>query len=395
MNRIRMWLLDIWEVTTMEIRRVFSNKMTLLVFYVAPLLYPLIFAAIYSKEVVNDVPVAVIDEKPSTMTRRIIRKLDATPEIRVDYRCDNMREAEQLMRDHKIHAIYLIPRDFTQSVEHMETGHIELFCDMSTFLYYKSVATGASSVQVDELHTIEEERYAAAGITGETAEAMVKPVVYDDIKLFNPSGGFSSFFIQALLMVVIHQTLFFGIGILCGEANEDRKALHYIPKRLRNKSLHRVTFGRALCYMLLYIPVTGYVLWIVPHWFRLPQLGTVYDLVMFLLPFMLAVIFFAQTFGNFFVRQKTTIMLCCLCFSVVLFFLSGVVWPQSNMPRFWLAFSYIFPSTPGIQGFVHIASTGASLAEVRSEYMALWIQAAFYFVFSIYSLRYIRWHEKI
>lgn len=395
MNRFRLWLFDIWEVWTLEVRRVFDNKMTLLVFFVAPLLYPVIFGAIYSKEVVNDVPVAIIDEQPSELTRRIIRKLDATPEVRIDYRCDNLKEAEQLMRDHKIHAIYMIPRDYTQSIAHMESGHIELFCDMSTFLYYKSVAMGASNVQVDEMQTIERERYAAAGITGETAEALVRPTAYEDIKMYNPSVGFSSFLIQALLIIVIHQTLFFGIGILCGEANEDRKAMHYIPKHLRAKSLHRVTFGRALCYMLLYIPVTGYVLWIVPHWFRLPQLGTVYDLVMFLLPFMLAVIFFAQTFGNFFVRQKTTIMLCCLCFSVVLLFLSGIVWPRCNMPAFWLAFSYIFPSTPGIQGFVRIASTGASLAEVRGEYMALWIQAGFYFVMSIYSLRYIKWHEKI
>ena len=109
-----------------------------------------------------------------------------------------------------------------------------------------------------------------------------------------------------------------------------------------------------------------------------------------MLPFFLSVIFFSLTVGNFFVRQKITPMLCFVFFSVLLFFLTGMVWPQSNMPRFWLAFSYLFPSTPGVQGFVRISSMGANLAEVRSEYLALWIQAAAYFGTSTLSVKLIR-----
>ena len=56
-----------------------------------------------------------------------------------------------------------------------------------------------------------------------------------------------------------------------------------------------------------------------------------------------------------------------------------MVWPQESMPRFWYLFSYLFPSTPGVQGYVKIASMGARLSEVRHEYMVLWIQAAVYF----------------
>ena len=77
-------------------------------------------------------------------------------------------------------------------------------------------------------------------------------------------------------------------------------------------------------------------------------------------------------------------------FSVILFFLSGVVWPQSNMPRFWLAFSYIFPSTPGIEGYVRISSMGATLNTVRHEYLALWIQVGVYFLLACESLRFIK-----
>ena len=101
-----------------------------------------------------------------------------------------------------------------------------------------------------------------------------------------------------------------------------------------------------------------------------------------------------MSFGNLFVRQKMSGVLCCVFFSVILFFLSGMVWPQSNMPRFWYLFSHIFPSTPGIQGFVRLSTMGATLAEVRHEYLTLWVQVLVYFCTACASLRFIKKYRK-
>lgn len=50
------------------------------------------------------------------------------------------------------------------------------------------------------------------------------------------------------------------------------------------------------------------------------------------------------------------------------------------MPEFWKYVSYLFPSTFGMNGYVRITSMGASLNDIRTEYMALWIQAGVYFL---------------
>ena len=387
-------LQDIWDVFSAEVRRVFSSRLVMLVFFVATVIYPLVFCCIYLNEVVVGLPVAVVDQSQGRDSKRMIHKLDATPEVDVAYRPASLAEAQRLMRDHKVHAVYYFPPDYGTRLAAMQTARIGVFCDMSSFLFYKNALLGGSNVLIDELHTIQLERYAMAGTTGRQAQDMMQPIVYDDVKLYNPAGGFSSFFLPALLMLVVHQTLFIGIGVMCGEANENRKALRLIPPRLRNRSVYRVTAGRSLCYILIYIPVTLLDLWLIPHWFNLPQLGSVHDLLLFLLPFVLAVTAFGMTFGNLFVREKTSGILCCVFFSVILFFLSGIVWPRQAMPTFWLVFSYLFPSSPGIQGFVRLSSMGASLADVRGEYLALWIQAAVYFVTACLSLRFIKRYKK-
>lgn len=381
---------DIWDVFAAEVRRVFSDKTTVVIFFLATAVYPPLYYYIYHPEMLTEMPVAVVDLSQGTASKRFAHKLDATPEVDVAYRCASLADAEELLRRHEVKSIFLMPKDYDYRVAHNETATVTVVTDISSFIYYKNALMGGSNVLIDEMQTTQLEHQAAEGVTGEQAETTVQPVGYDDVKLYNPGGGYASYFIPALLMLVVHQTLFFGICVLCGDANENRKALRLIPPHLRGRSVYRVTAGRALCFMLIYFPITLFDLWLIPHWFGMPQLGRPTDVMMLVLPYVIAITCFAMTMGNLFARERLSMLLCCLFFSVILFFLSGVVWPQSNMPRFWLVFSYLFPSTPGIQGFVRISSMGATLAQVRGEYLALWVQVGVYFVTACLSLRFIK-----
>lgn len=386
MKKLRLNLYDIWTALSAEVRHVFSDSTVLLIFFIAPLLYPLIFCYMYKTENVENLPVAVVDEAVCSESKRFIHKLDATPEINVEYKCCNMHEAQELLKDNEIHAIFYFPKDFSQRLASMQTAHVGVFADMSSFYYYKAALLGSNAVLIDEMHTIELQRYAMAGLTGEDAKIQLQPISDEEITAFNPTGGYGSFFLPALFVLVVHQTLFLGICLLCGDARENKRSLKNIPARLRTRSIHRVAIGRALCYLLIYTPIIIMTMWFIPRWFQLPQLGNLYTILIFMLPFLLAVIFFGMTMGNLFVRQKLSPMLCFAFFSLVLFFLTGMVWPQCSIPKFWLWFSYLFPSTPGVQGFIKVSSMGASLADVRSEYLALWIQAAAYFATTVFSL---------
>ena len=386
-------LKDIYDVFSLELYRIFTDGGVMLIFFVGSLIYPLIFGAIYKHECIRNLPVAVVDDSQSASSQRFIHKLDATPEVNVDFHCNNLAEAEQLMRQRKVNGIVYLPNDYSEHLAKGETARLCLFCDMSSFLYYRSVFSGASSVMLDEMKNIELERYGMAGVTGEDAEIAITPVPYEDVKLFSPAGGFTSFLVPALLALVIHQTLFLGIGILSGTAREEGQTIAIVPERLRNRSVYRVVIGRSLAYMMIYIPLIAIDLVLLPRVFGLPHIGRLGDLCLFLLPFLLATISFSMTVGSF-VRQRDTGILVCIFFSVILLFLSGMVWPRSNMPLFWKYFSYLFPSTHGIQGFVRINSMGAHLKQIQFEYQMLWGQAGFYFLTTclLYRMKFFK-HE--
>ena len=114
---------------------------------------------------------------------------------------------------------------------------------------------------------------------------------------------------------------------------------------------------------------------------RRPEFGRIYYKILFEWLSMInaACIFFAMT-ASIAIRNRETCMLLFVFTSVPLLFLSGISWPGAAMPAFWKYFSYIFPSTFGINGYVRINSMGATLNEVSFEYQALWIQTGFYFI---------------
>jgi ABC-2 type transport system permease protein len=122
-----------------------------------------------------------------------------------------------------------------------------------------------------------------------------------------------------------------------------------------------------------------YLLWMVPRIFRLPQEGDGLAILLFILPYLLACIFFSMTM-TVFVRDRESPFILFVFTSVLFLFISGISWPASAIPWYGKGISYLIPSTSGIQGFVKLNTMGATLRDVSFEYLILWLQTFVYFI---------------
>ena len=158
----------------------------------------------------------------------------------------------------------------------------------------------------------------------------------------------------------------------------------------------RIVMGKAWCYFMIYLAVGAYVILAVPAMFGFLQLLSVGPLLALMTPFLLATIFFGMTISCI-VRYRENILLIVVFTTVPLLFLSGMSWPQSAMPGAWQAVAGLFPSTFGIRGFIRLNTMGATLQDIRTEYIALWIQTVAYFLAACavyrHQLRMTRRHE--
>lgn len=372
-------IFDLFLIFREELRSIFSDATVMVLFFVGTLVYPLLYSWIYNNEVLHDMPVAVVDFSNTPLSRQYTRSLDATPDVSVDYFCTSVHEAHGLLNERKIHGIVLIPSEFGDDIMRQKQTTVSVYADMSSFLYYKGLLAAVNYVSLGMGGEIQVSRLMGGGATLTEAMAAANPVPSIFFPLFNPAGGYASFLIPAVLVLVIHQTLLLGICILAGINREKNGFRLLVPMSEHYHGTIRIIGGKALAYFSIYFMLIFYVLFLVPRWFGLPHIGNPLDLYLFLLPFLFATIFFAMTLSVFF-RDRETPMLLLLFLSVPLLFLSGVAWPLENMPAFWRYLAYLFPSTHGVQGFLKINSMGADLSQVRTEYFALSIQIVVYLI---------------
>lgn len=368
---------DLFYIWKQEFRTTLRDQGVLIFFVLVPLVYPLIYSFIYTNETIREVPAVVVDNSRSALSREYLRKVDASPEVSIVAYCADMEEAKLMLKDRKAYGIIYIPAHFSDDIVQGKQTQVSLFCDMSGLLYYKSLLNTNTSVSLDMNAEIKMER--AGNTTARQDEITAYPIEYEDVTLFNPTNGFAAFLIPAVLILIIQQTLLLGIGLSAGTAREHNRFKDLVPINRHYNGTLRIVMGKGLSYFMVYSLVAVYILCVVPRLFSLNQIAIPGVLTLFALPYLAACIFFAMT-ASIAIRNRETCMLLFVFTSVPLLFLSGISWPGAAMPAFWRYFSYLFPSTFGINGYVRINSMGATLNEVSFEYQALWLQTGIYFI---------------
>lgn len=392
--KIKEGVADLFYIWRKEFRAILRDGGVLIFFVLVPLAYPMLYTFIYTNEVVREVPAVVVDASRTALSREYARKVDATPDVKIVAFCSDMEEAKQMMKERKAYGLIYIPSEFANAIAKGEQAQISLYCDMSGLLYYKNLLLANTAVSLDMNKKIK--TTIAGNTTNRQDEITTYPIKYEEISIFNPANGFAAFLIPAVLILIIQQTLLLGVGLSAGTAREHNKFKNLVPINRHYHGTLRIVLGKGLCYFMIFSLVSIYTLCVVPHLFKLNQIGLPEDLILFILPYLAACIFFAMTV-SIFIRNRETCMLIFVFTSVPLLFISGISWPGAVIPPFWKYISYIFPSTFGINGFVRIDSMGASLNEVAFEYKGLWLQTGVYFITTclVYRWQIIRSRKQI
>ncbi|MFA6677489.1 MAG: ABC transporter permease [Bacteroidales bacterium] len=376
----------IFQVFIEENKLIFNDTAAILLLVLAGLAYPIVYNCVYYNDIIQDMPIAVIDESGSQASRTFLRKIDATPEIKIERFCTDMLEAKDLMKRRKVHGIICIPRDYEKRLANLQQATISTYADMSALLYYKNLAYGTNYVMLDEMKRIQTERYNMKGISGEDAKQLVQAVPYIGSVFYNPAGGMAAFLLPIILILVLQQTMFFGVSLVAGTAREANKFNTLFSRQICEGGVGSVVIGKSLAYFLIYVCTGTFILGFIPIMFHLPHIGTMHDIFILMIPYILSIAFMSLTLSTMIKRRESGLILFAF-FSVVLLFLTGFSWPESNMPKIWTYVSYIFPSTFASHAYVKINTAGATISDVRLDYMILWIQTGIYFISACISFR--------
>ena len=371
------WFVSLFRVWRREFYLVTHDAGVMLFFVALPLFYPVAYTLIYNPELVEEVPFCVVDDSRSPQSRELVRMADATQSMRFIGYASDMSEARRWLNEKACYGILVIPSDYSVKIETHRQAVVPFYYEMSLLMRYRSFVGALTDIQ---MAVGDEERQRLAAEAGDVAAGLdVTAIDSQAFFLGDVTQGFASFVIPGILILIIQQSMILGIAMLGGTSRDRQRINGGIDPLAIEATAVATVIGKVLCYILIYTPLTLYMLHYVPLIFGLPHSGVATDYLLFIVPLLLSSAFMGMVMQAF-VSERESSLLVVVFTSLIFLFLSGLTWPRYAMAFPWRQLGDIIPATWGVEGFVNINSNGATLSQVQIPYTMLWHLTAIYFL---------------
>lgn len=162
-----------------EIYRVARQPMYWLLTVILPIVAFAFFAVLLYKGVARDIPIAVVDQDNSTLSRKVTQMIDATPTAWVAYGVQGMEEAERLMLQGKVMGIVLIPDFFEKNILNNSQTHLESYLTGTNITVNGLLAKDLQTTVTTFTAGIQLQLLMKQGLTEKQAMAQLMPVRFD------------------------------------------------------------------------------------------------------------------------------------------------------------------------------------------------------------------------
>ena len=359
-----------------EWRRVLATRGAFALLVLAPLIYGIYYPQPYLTQILRKVPIVVVDNDLSDLSRAIVQTLDASGAVRVAARAGTLMEAQSIIERGEAFAAVGIPPGTERDVLKGNKAHLPVYADATYLFIFRSTASSIATA-INALSS--DLALAGTRSDGSLARATLASASPANILLqpiFNPVSGYANYVVPAAFVLILQQTLLMGAAMLTVGTN------------LRGGALTSV-LGRGIAHLTLYLPAVALYFLVLPRFYGFSALGSPLQWGLLAALLILATSFMGQMTGAWFKRPETPTLIF-LATSLPQFFLTGFSWPREAIPDAVLAAGRIFPADMAIDGIVRINQLGAHLWEVAHDWLGLWILTVVYFALATISAYVLR-----
>lgn len=357
-----------------ELRYLLHNKSDLTMVVIAPLFIIVLFSSMFYQGKPDHLPIAIIDQDQSNLSRTIEQDLSLNHTLNVKYQLNSTSEAEQLLNQTKIWGYVHIPAGAEQRLVQAQNAQITVAYNQSFF----SVGNTISSAML--LST-------ANALSDFTGQQYFKNIVpYIDLPtphvkistLYNPSLSYEFYLEPFVIPAILHLLLCCCVAFAIGQEFKRKTFDDWI----NTSSVMAALTTKILVYVVIFTLWTWlWMFWliVVRDWFVAGSL-LILLLGQFLMYFAYALISatvvlatqdLGRTFGFIAVYGGSSLSF------------AGVTLPLNNAPIFTKFWSLIIPFTPYAQLQTEQWVIGS---DVQISLLPLFILTAyciFYFILSL------------
>jgi ABC-2 type transport system permease protein len=370
-----------------ELKLIFTDAAIVITIIGGVILYSFLYPQPYAKKSISELSIAVVDYDKSDISRSIIYKLNSTAQIAVTKHATSEAEAKDALIHNEIKAIVVIPRHFKRDLALNKSPTIAVGADSSYFLIYGGVLEGAMKSILTQSATIKVSNLLKKQVPLKAAKESYAPYSLNVINLFNRNNSYTQYVIPAVFVLILHQIILIGLGILGGGINERMRMKE--EAYFKDAEVWQMFFSRILIFgAIFFVHMLFYFGYSFVN-FDVTRLASITDLLTFGVVFLLASISFGIFLGSLFTSRESATPVF-LFSSLPIVFSAGFIWPIESMPSFIHYLSLLIPATSAIHGFVSLNQLGADFSMIIDSYALLCVQAVVYLVLAFFIFKHNR-----
>lgn len=361
----------------------FQNKVLVMLFLGAPLMYGILIGSVYEKGTVKNIPIIVVDEDQTPLSRQLIDMFNDNEVIYVaSILNDNFKSREEALRKEAT-VVVNIPNNFSADINYNRSTELTLFVNTSNTVT-SNYATMAVNVCAGTLKAgIQIKSLEKKGVPSYVASQQYEPFKTTIIKQNFRSGNYLYFMLPGVLLTVFQQVMMLGLSLSFASEFEKGTFNELIAKSSNVVELLLIKITPYLLMsVLIYVLYYGYSLW-----YRMPLYIEGFAFWGSSLLFLLAVGFLGILISIAIPNQlKATEILMVV--ATPSFILSGFTWPLSQMPDWVVNIANCIPLTHYLKIFRTLAIEHGT-ADMVSH--SIWGLAIIAFVTFVASLGLLQW----
>ncbi len=362
-----------------ETKKLFSNRRLMFWVFGMPLIIFLFWGSMFHAGVPRNLPVAVIDYDNSSLSRTLMRNLDASPAIKISSYPLNLQKAKQQLQKSESYAIIVIPDNFERDIYKGIVPDVICYTNTEYMLPASLIQRDFSTAVATLSAGIGIKKRMGKGESKLRAYNSVVPIGTSTHILYNPYTSYSTY-LNLAMFPMLFQMLVTIISIyVLGLMMKRHTALKVYKMSGENTWL--LLFGKLMPYTLLFIGM-GWVM----NMFLFKYIGIPTEANMLQLMIITTLLILAnQALAIFNVAFFGSLRLALTMgggFAAIAFSFSGYTFPTAGFPEPIKYIANIFPFTPFLKCYINTAVRGFAFSYSAVYY---WQMLA-YILFGILSV---------
>lgn len=367
-----------------ESTQIRNSRITIILYSIFPLITFLCLSIVYQKEIIREIPIAIIDEDKSDLSRTIIQFIESSPSMKIVSYCNTQDEMKEEFLKGEIQGAFYFPAELSNKIKSGKQSNVVMFINASNLLISNSLLNDGTKILKTVNAGILLKKFKSNGMAEKQAMSLVNPIKVESNILYNSNYSYVTYLIPGLTTFIMMMVVMMGaVPIINHKLTESE-----FQKELgltKNKILP-VLIGKSIPHLLFHFANALILVGIIFPLFQINVKSSHFILIIYLFFFIVVSFSFGVMLSSL-IPKRSFATEVALFVVTPAFIYSGLTFPLWAMPEAHQMIAKLIPYTYFLSGFIKLYEMGTNIIYLKKEIIVLSIFFIISSVITIVSIK--------